>query len=171
VSTLVSELLTIEELEAGKIALVFTACDMHSLADKSIEVVSGIAAQKQIVIKNRCSRKSFKADGARIGQVLINYLENALKFSPAGAKVSVSAIERDGFIRVSVSDEGPGIDMEMGKRIFERYFQAESAERQMGYGLGLAICKLIVESHRGALGVESQPGHGSTFWFDIPLSL
>jgi signal transduction histidine kinase len=171
VFTLVSELLTMEELEAGKIALAFTACDMHSLADKSIGVVSGIAAQKQIVIENRCSRKIFKADDARIVQVLMNYLGNALKFSPAGAKVSVSTIERGDYIRVFVSDEGPGIDKGMSERIFERYFQAEGAQRQMGYGLGLAICKLIVESHRGALGVESQPGHGSTFWFEIPLSL
>jgi signal transduction histidine kinase len=73
-------------------------------------------------------------------------------------------------LRVAVSDQGPGIETKQRKKLFERFYQAKSGQESKGFGLGLAICKLIIESHRGEVGVESEPGQGSIFWFTIPLA-
>lgn len=108
------------------------------------------------------------ADKDRLIQVLVNLLSNALKFSANETKITISSELENGAIKVMVTDQGPGMDKETRERVFEKYFQAETAAKKEGFGLGLAICNLIVQSHKGKLGVESEPGKGSTFWFSIP---
>nr|BBH93843.1 hypothetical protein KTA_20420 [Thermogemmatispora argillosa] len=113
------------------------------------------------------------ADAESIGLVVTNYLTNALKYSPRESPIEVS-IEREGRqARVSVRDQGPGLPPAEQQRIWERFYRVPGIQAHgsasPGLGLGLHICKTIVERHEGAVGVSSQPGAGSTFWFTLPL--
>ncbi|MFP5502342.1 MAG: PAS domain S-box protein [Candidatus Sericytochromatia bacterium] len=110
-------------------------------------------------------------DGHRFDQVMLNLLGNAIKFTPAGGTISVTACRSDGQVRVEVADTGIGIAEANMERLFERFYQVETGltRERGGAGLGLAISKAIVEAHGGAIGAESTPGRGSTFWFTLPV--
>ncbi len=107
-------------------------------------------------------------DGQRIGQVLVNLLANALKFTPPAQRVGVRVRAHEGRVRCEVSDAGCGIAQADLPRLFQRYGQLEAGKRHGGSGLGLYISKALVEAHGGTIGVESTPGAGSTFWFELP---
>jgi signal transduction histidine kinase len=114
------------------------------------------------------------ADAVRITQVITNYLNNALKYSPTDRPVDVSLRVARKTARVSVRDQGPGLSVAEQKSIWERFYQVDRIKAQSGsaggLGLGLHICKTIIEQHQGQVGVESTPGEGSTFWFTLPLA-
>jgi signal transduction histidine kinase len=113
------------------------------------------------------------ADAGRIGQVLTNYLTNALKYAPVDRVVSVRLEVEGAMARVSVCDQGLGLTPEEQQHIWEQFYQVAAPGHQGpfgGLGLGLAIAKAIVEQHQGQVGVESAPGRGSTFWFILPLA-
>jgi hypothetical protein len=107
-----------------------------------------------------------------VQQVLDNLVSNAVKFTPEGGVVDVSLAERDGFVRLEVTDSGIGISADDQRRLFQRFFRAENAvERQLpGTGLGLYISRVITEAHEGSLSVRSELGHGSTFRLELPLA-
>jgi two-component system phosphate regulon sensor histidine kinase PhoR len=108
-------------------------------------------------------------DGERIDRVVANLVSNALKFTPAGGKVNIRAARAGDVIRCEVADTGEGIAPDDLPRLFERFSRLESGRKKKGStGLGLSICKAIVEAHGGTIGVESQLGKGSTFWFTLP---
>ena len=113
------------------------------------------------------------ADADRVGQVVTNLLANALKYSPDDTEVVVAAGVRKGEAFVQVRDHGPGLTREQQEHLFERFYQAPGIEQVsgsgIGLGLGLNIAKDIVERHGGAVGVDSAPGKGSTFWFTLPM--
>jgi signal transduction histidine kinase len=113
-----------------------------------------------------------RCDPPRVEQVLVNLLGNALKFAPAGSVVEVAsrALEQGGrrFVEIAVLDAGPGVDPRDRERIFEPYVQAGESRKAGGLGLGLAICRRIVEAHGGRIGVEPRPGGGSRFAFTLP---
>lgn len=168
---LVDDLLTMESLESGKVTLELSDCEVHSIAEDAIATVAGLAKNKSIILLNECASIKIRADKSRLVQVLINYLSNAIKFSPAQTQISVSTIQSSAEkVKVLVTDQGPGMDAETRDRVFEKFFQANTAEKKQGFGLGLAICQLIVHSHQGSLGVDSEPGKGSSFWFEIPMN-
>jgi signal transduction histidine kinase len=106
-------------------------------------------------------------DTARLSQVLSNLLTNAIKFTPPEGRIKVSIDTTDGHVRVSVSDSGCGIPVETIPRLFQRYQRAEQSHAS-GTGLGLLIVREIIEAHHGSVGVESQVGEGSRFWFELP---
>lgn len=108
-------------------------------------------------------------DAERLRQVLSNLLGNAVKFTPAGRRISVAAQEEEAAVRISVADTGPGIPAEHLPQVFDRFWQARST-RRAGAGLGLAIARGIVEAHGGDMGVQSEPGAGSTFFFTLPTA-
>jgi two-component system, OmpR family, phosphate regulon sensor histidine kinase PhoR len=110
------------------------------------------------------------ADEARVEQVLVNIIHNAIKFTPSGGRISISAKARDNDILVSVSDTGVGIPADDLPRIFERFYKADKSRSGGGTGLGLAIAKHIVEAHGGRIWAESVEGRGSTFNFTLPLA-
>ncbi|NQV56116.1 MAG: response regulator, partial [Rhodospirillales bacterium] len=108
-------------------------------------------------------------DQDRLIQVMSNFISNAVKFSPKGGRVKVKISEIQGRYRVAVIDKGPGIPTEFRGRIFERFTQADSSDTRQkgGTGLGLSISKAIIEKHDGNIGFDSEPGQGSSFYFDI----
>jgi signal transduction histidine kinase len=106
--------------------------------------------------------------------VVTNYVTNALKYSQGDQPVAIQVARDGAWARVSVEDHGPGLPAPEQERIWERFYQAEGLRVQSGsragLGLGLHICKTIVEGHEGAVGVKSAVGAGSTFWFTLPLA-
>jgi signal transduction histidine kinase len=123
------------------------------------------------------STVSITADPERISQVITNYLTNALKYSSKDRPVHVRLQLEDNSARVSVQDHGVGLSPEEQKHVWERFYRSEDVEvlsnstqsSMMGLGLGLYICKTIIEQHHGNVGLESTPHVGSTFWFTLPL--
>jgi len=110
------------------------------------------------------------ADTIRIEQVLINFVTNALKYAPDSKVINIAVEKSDEFIKVSVTDYGPGIPSEKIKYLFDRYYQVSNAGLlYTGLGLGLYICEEIIKKHSGQIGATSEINHGSTFWFTLPL--
>jgi PAS domain S-box-containing protein len=169
---LINDLLDIEKLEAGKLEMVFEDTALQPVIDKAVESVRAFAEQYEVTIDVAVQPAVVHADGDRIVQVLVNLLSNAIKYSPRGEHVSLQAVCQSQSLRVSVSDRGRGIPASKLDKVFERFEQVESADakKRGGTGLGLAICKAIVLAHKGAIGVSSQEGKGSTFWFELPLA-
>ena len=112
------------------------------------------------------------ADRDKIGQVINNLLSNAIKYSPLESTIHVSCITERGCVRVSVGDEGMGVQPQDVKKLFDRFYrvQGEPTKAIAGFGIGLYLCKEIVDRHKGSIGVESEPGKGSTFWFTLPVA-
>ena len=109
------------------------------------------------------------ANSSRLGQVLSNLLHNAIKFTPEGGQVVLSATQKADIVEFSVQDNGIGIPADDLTRIFERFYKADQARTEGGTGLGLAIARHLVEAHGGRIWVESAEGRGSTFYFTIPI--
>jgi signal transduction histidine kinase len=111
------------------------------------------------------------ADAERLHQVLFNLLDNAVRFTPEGGRVRVTASGHNGSVDVAVSDTGPGIDAEHLPRLFERFYRVDTARSrdEGGTGIGLAIARSVVEAHGGRIWAESEPGTGSTFTFELPV--
>ena len=111
------------------------------------------------------------ADGSLLRRVVQNLLGNALKFTPDHGHITIGMEPGAGRLRVWIRDDGPGIPVEYREKIFEKFGQVEARVSRQKYstGLGLTFCKLVVEAHGGAIGVDSEVGEGSTFWFEIPV--
>jgi signal transduction histidine kinase len=165
---LIDDLLSMETLEAGKVNLVKSKITAREIADVALAAVASLAKKKDIELVNQCEDTTIIADKDRLVQVLVNLLANALKFSAENTRVIAASEATPEAVKISIIDQGPGMDRETRDRVFEKYFQAQTPERKEGFGLGLAICNLLVQSHDGHLGVESEVGKGSTFWISIP---
>jgi DNA-binding response OmpR family regulator/anti-sigma regulatory factor (Ser/Thr protein kinase) len=133
---------------------------MRPLADKKSQTLSREATSGLCV----------RADSTRFKQILMNLIGNAIKFTPEGGEIKLTARRVDGAVRVEVRDSGPGIPLEEQQRIFEAFYRlADTNMKVEGTGLGLAITRRLVELHGGELSIESQPGSGSCFFFILPL--
>ncbi|UCC64358.1 MAG: hypothetical protein JSV36_04685, partial [Anaerolineae bacterium] len=112
-----------------------------------------------------------QADPRRTVQVLVNLLSNASKYGPDEAEIAIGAARREGWVRVTVADQGPGVPSAYRDLVFHRFERPETdhTKAQYGVGLGLSVVKAIVEAHGGQVGVDDQPGSGSAFWFTLPV--
>lgn len=168
--SLVNEILDAEKLESGTIAISAQKTNLKKISEMAVNAVSALAEAKKIRIEKETMDLDLTADSNRLVQVLVNLLSNAIKFSPPNSKVSVYAKVANDKIEVSVEDNGRGVPEEHQQLIFERFHQVlpGDAKERGGAGLGLAICKAIIESHRGSMGVENSASGGSRFWFALP---
>jgi signal transduction histidine kinase len=170
-SLLIDDLLEVTKIEAGGMSVQLKPLSAQTLVDDAIQMSRPLALRHQIHLIAECEPglPPVLADYERILRVFSNLIVNAVKFSGANTDVRVTAAGGDGTVRFSVIDSGPGISEENLERIFDRFWQADSADRR-GAGLGLAIVKAIVTGHGGTIGVISTLGQGSNFYFDLAAS-
>jgi signal transduction histidine kinase len=168
---LTNDLLDTERLASGKLDLKIVSASLEELIDSSLESVRSFADQHKIKLKAETIPVEVEMDPNRILQVLCNFLTNAIKYAPEGSTVTVRCVKDGDSMLTSVIDEGRGVPKEKQQVIFEKFQQVDEADARVmgGKGLGLAICKSIVEQHDGTLGVLSENGKGSAFWFRIPI--
>jgi PAS domain S-box-containing protein len=166
-SRLIQDLLDVARLEAGRLSLNANPHSALSVLHEAVESSRPLASQLQLRMEAPGELPSILGDRDRLLQVFSNLVGNALKFTPAGGEVVVSAQEEGESVRFSVRDTGPGIPPESLTHLFDRFWQAQQGDRR-GAGLGLSIAKGLVEAHGGQLRVESEVGRGSTFSFTVP---
>lgn len=168
---LISHLLDMSRIESGTLRVELVATDLRPILKEAIELAAAQAPEHTVVANLPPDLPLAQADPRRVRQVISNLLDNAIKFSPPGSTVTINAETNATAILVHVHDEGPGIAPEHLPRIFDRFYRAEGAGvRTGGVGLGLAICKGLVEAMGGHISARSQPGQGSTFSFSLPLT-
>lgn len=171
---LVNDLLDLSKIEAGMMKLHREAISPRSMGEEVIEQLIAYAAQSGVILRNQISANlpDVDCDGRRIEHVLINLISNAIKFTPHGGQVTLSAATDERKIRFCVADTGSGIPKDALPRVFDKFFQVHTNTETglKGTGLGLAIVKHIVELHRGDVGCESEMGHGSRFYFSLPMA-
>jgi two-component system sensor histidine kinase/response regulator len=166
---MVNVLLDASKIESGQMHLRITECDVGEVISDAIDAIRSLADEKNILCPPFHVRAAVDRD--TIARVIQNLVTNAVKLTPPGGDVRVSLHTNEEILRVEVIDHGPGIAAEHHPKIFEKFGQLDTNVRQSvpSSGLGLYFCKLAVEAHRGRIGVESEIGKGSTFWFELPL--
>ena len=169
---MINGFLDVARLGEGKIRLNITNFDLASLF-KIAEEDSLVTINSHKIVFTPTETTPLNADKDKIEQVLINFINNAVKYSPAGTTIEVSCSTANGMMKVCVKDQGMGIPVADQPFIFDRFFRVESdaMKDKKGFGIGLYICKEIIERHQGKIGVESIEGQGSVFWFSLPVSL
>ena len=162
------ELLNLSQLETGNIQLNIGKSNPHEIVKYAVEAVKVQADQKQIqlVVDADENLKNVKADAEKTGWVLINYLSNAIRYSSEKSTILIKLKEENNQMVFQVIDTGKGIDTRYKDRVFDKYFQVPGSQKS-GTGLGLAISKEFIEAQNGSVGVESNLGLGSTFWFTL----
>ncbi|MFA6238047.1 MAG: HAMP domain-containing sensor histidine kinase [Bacteriovorax sp.] len=167
---LVVDLLDMSKLERGQLSLVPVKTDMGSLISQCVEDFRMQAPNRNFVIFKPDLPIEMDVDPLRIHQVLANFLDNAVKYSIEGA-IDISLAVMPSAVRVSVTDRGPGIPEEKKQSLFTIFSRGnlDSTDHDGGLGLGLSICKGIIDLHNGSIGVESEAGKGSTFYFELPI--
>jgi two-component system sensor histidine kinase GlrK len=172
---LVNSLLDLSKMEAGMLNYEFAAVNLDSLIRRAVAEITPLVEAKQISLDTAIDvpLPSARMDPERMLQVLRNLIGNAVKFTPNGGQVTVTARPVNGKLQVSVQDSGPGIPAESLTTIFEKFYQGnhKGAQSRPGTGLGLAIAKNIITSHGGEIWAESQFGQGSKFFFVLPCSV
>jgi len=170
---LVDDLLDTSRIQAGKLELRQAPCDLARLAREVVEEQRQSQPTRALSLDAPDQPVMIHADADRVRQVIINYITNALKYSPADRPVAVKLVLASGRARLAVRDHGPGLPLAEQSLIWERFHRAPGVEQQggqgVGLGLGLHISRTLIERQGGMVGVESAVGQGSTFWFTLPL--
>jgi signal transduction histidine kinase len=171
---LINDVLDLSKIEAGQLVLELSDYCIQDIAQTVRSTLEPLAADKKLAFKVEVPAElpPGRGDGRRLTQVLINLVGNAIKFTDAG-EVAIKTEANNGSFYVTVRDTGPGISAADQAKLFQEFQQADNAiaRKKGGTGLGLAISKRIIEMHGGRIWVESQPGHGSTFAFTLPVTV
>ena len=172
---LVNDILDIQKMEAGRMEFDMEEVDLVKVAHQSMIDNAAFASQYSVRIVSgpMPGQVVVYGDQNRLGQVVTNFLSNAVKFSPTGGVVTVSIYITGTAVRLIVQDKGPGIPESFQDRIFQKFSQADSTDRRAkgGTGLGLSISKMIVEQHGGNIGFDTQEQQGTAFYIDLPALL
>jgi signal transduction histidine kinase len=168
---LINDLLDVTRLEQGKLILRREEFDFNALVEEVVEEIQRTTSTHSIEI-SMDERRGVYADRDRIGQVIANFLTNAIKYSPKSNKVEVSIRYEPEAVRLAVRDHGLGLSPEDQEKVFERFFRVEGKDRETlsGLGLGLYISSEIIERHGGCIGLESELKKGSEFYFTLPIA-
>jgi signal transduction histidine kinase len=170
--TMLNELLDVTSIELGQISLNFEPVDLTHLLKTHVEDYTYIAHKKNITLATHLPSQSLlcRCDPIKIGQVISNFIDNAIKYSKPDTKVDIRAEQQAAMIWVGVQDQGPGVKPEEIEYLFKNFGKMSSRPTggEKSTGLGLAICKKIVEAHHGEIGIETGPHQGATFWFSLP---
>jgi two-component system phosphate regulon sensor histidine kinase PhoR len=171
-SLMVQELVELSRIESGKVPLQLKSITPEELLSAAVERLRLQAERSGLMLHIDCPQDlpPVLADPPRMEQVVVNLLHNAIKFTPKGGKISLTAQLEDDSIVFSVQDTGVGISSVDLPRIFERFYKADRARSGGGTGLGLAISRHLIEAHSGRIWAESTEGIGSTFYFSLPLA-
>ncbi len=169
---LVGDLLDVSRIRANKLEFHLALCDLAAIVGDTVDEQRLSWPDRVIDFEAPQEQVSIDADAHRIGQVVTNFLTNALKYSPPDARVAVSLRTEGGRAHVAVRDKGPGLTAEQQAHIWDRFHRVPGVKQQSGtgagLGLGLHIARTIIEYHGGTVGIDSVPRQGSTFWFDLP---
>ncbi len=168
---LVAELVELSRIESGREPIQKRVCNPATLLETARSRMEIQAQRKGIAltVSARGHAPPVLADAERIVQVLVNLVHNAIKFTPSGGQIEISAVPVEGhMVRFCVADTGIGIPAEALPRIFERFYKADASRSREGSGLGLSICRHLVNAHRGKIWAESVEGQGSQFYFTLP---
>jgi len=168
---LISDILDLSKIEAGRMDLAIQEVPIESAFEDVLSTLKPLAEKKsQILSQSSQGHLIVRADITRLKQMLMNLAGNAIKFTPEGGRIELAACETNGQIRVEVRDTRPGIPPEEQNQIFQAFYRLrQSGAAIEGTGLGLAITQRLAELHGGTLGLESQPGQGSCFYFSLPV--
>lgn len=168
---LINDILDFRKIEAGKLMLKPQLTNPQSLVDTTFQAIRGLADEAGVKLSKSIEfNEALHCDPDRIVQVLTNLISNAIKFSEKGREVSIRVTETDsGKLRFAVIDQGPGIKEDQRSKLFAKFQQLDSSDtrKKGGTGLGLAISKAIIVQHGGQIGVETEVGKGSVFWFEL----
>jgi signal transduction histidine kinase len=170
---IIEDFLEISRIEAARLKFAFRKTDLHDIAKETIEFMTGFAREKNIQLVSSCTALPLiEIDPDRISQVLRNLVHNAIKFSPPESTIEIKLELQKDFVQFSVKDQGVGLSTEDQTRVFEPFYQVEGSlsRNYGGTGLGLTICRGIIEAQKGKIWVESKPGYGCTFYFTVPLT-
>jgi len=173
-SLLIDDVLDLSAIEARRMEF---RLEPVSLAEVTAQLIHGLAPMakaKSLTIDNQLTDKlpKVRADRDKLAQILMNLIDNAIKFNKAGGRIEIHASSENGKVKVRINDTGVGIAPADLPRVFERFYRADKARSHAiaGTGLGLAIVKHLVEAHQGTVTAESHPGQGSAFTFTLPCA-
>ena len=171
ISDMINTLLDVNKMEENRLKINKTKSDITMLIKESIKLICPLNDKIQLIFKESRDDLTCICDHQLIKRVVNNLLSNAFKFTPEGGKIIISPSVSDKNVRVEITDTGPGIPKKYHKMIFEKFGQVEMRKNKVKHstGLGLTFCKLSIEAHDGKIGVDSQQGKGSTFWFELPI--
>jgi signal transduction histidine kinase len=162
-------LMDISEAETGTMRLDVTDVPVHDIVSDVVELYENIAEDKHIEVATEVeSGLSVPADARRLRQVLANLLDNAIKYTPAGGRVSITARRDDAVVRLDIADTGVGIPAHDLPHIWDRLYRGDQSRAERGLGLGLSLVRAIVSAHRGTVDVAAEPGRGTTFTVRLP---
>jgi signal transduction histidine kinase len=169
--SLINDLLDLAKIEAGRMELELSQVAIPEILRGAVSMHSERASRGgiELVLNTEPDEITVTADERRVRQIVVNLLSNAVKFTPAHGRIDVSARRDNGNVEVAVSDTGPGIAAGALETIFEEFEQTEAGRQAEGTGLGLPLSRRLAERHGGRLWAESEPGHGSTFRFTLPV--
>jgi two-component system, OmpR family, sensor histidine kinase KdpD len=167
---LVGEAAEMAQLDANKVEFRFQSAPLSPAVEEALDEVKQLLVHHPVDVRIPAGLPNARMDPAHIKEVLVHLIENAAKYSPTDAPIRITAEAKDQTLTINIADRGPGIDDFEQSLVFEKFYRGRNQRVQVhGTGMGLAICKAIVEAHGGRLGVTSQLGHGSVFYFSLPV--
>lgn len=168
-NSMINGFLNLSSLETGKSYMIKKYFDLTAFLDEIEEETRFLYSTHQFIFEPVPAIQVF-ADKEKIVQVIANFISNGVKYSPLHTTLTISCRIENDMLYLSVSDEGMGIGEDEIPKLFDRFYRVQANHLIAGLGIGLYICKEIVLDHRGEVGVTSEPGKGSTFWFSLPLT-
>jgi two-component system sensor histidine kinase KdpD len=165
---LINNLLDMTRLEAGGLALKKEWQPLQEVVGSALHALDRRLRGREVVTSLPADLPLVNIDAVGIQQVLTNLLDNAVEYSPSASPIEIVAKSTEQEVIVEVADRGPGLPPGMEKRVFEKFFRAARGDGRRGIGLGLAICRGIVEAHGGAISAANRPGGGAVFRFSLP---